>query len=75
MRSDVLNLACNMTYGSSGGPWIKDYSPGHFGPYNYVNSTVHGYINTTCTGPFGKVFNGPRFTSNNIAMLCNAEGC
>lgn len=66
----VLNMACNMTYGSSGGPWIKDFGNG-----NHVNSTVHGYINQVCTGNFGQVFNGPQFTSSNIAMLCNDEGC
>lgn len=68
--SDVLNMACNMTYGSSGGPWIMDYGSG-----NHVNSTVHGYINQTCTGTFGQDFDGPQFTSNNILLLCNAEGC
>lgn len=66
----VLNMACNMTYGSSGGPWIRDYGSG-----NHVNSTVHGYTNQTCTGIFGQDFNGPHFTSNNIASLCNDEGC
>jgi hypothetical protein len=66
----VLNMACNMTYGSSGGPWIKDLGSG-----NHVNSTVHGYVNQTCTGTFGQEFDGPQFTDNNIALLCNAEGC
>jgi V8-like Glu-specific endopeptidase len=68
--SGVLNMACNMTYGSSGGPWIRDYGTG-----NHVDATVHGYISQSCTGTFGQVFNGPQFTSNNIVMLCNAEGC
>jgi V8-like Glu-specific endopeptidase len=66
----VLNMACNMTYGSSGGPWIRDYGSG-----NHVDSTVHGYINQQCTGNFGQVFNGPQFTSSNIVALCNDEGC
>jgi len=66
----VLNMACNMTYGSSGGPWIMDYGSG-----NHVDSTVHGYINQSCTGTFGQEFDGPQFTSNNIAALCSAEGC
>lgn len=66
----VLNMACNMTYGSSGGPWIKDLGSG-----NHVNSTVHGYVNQTCTGTFGQEFDGPQFSDNNIALLCNAEGC
>jgi V8-like Glu-specific endopeptidase len=68
--SGVLNMRCNMTYGSSGGPWIMDYGSG-----NHVNSTVHGYTNQTCTGTFGQDFNGPQFTSNNIVPLCNDEGC
>ena len=68
--SDVLNMACKMTYGSSGGPWIKDYGAG-----DHVDSTVHGYVSQSCTGTFGDAFDGPRFTSNNIAMLCTAEGC
>jgi V8-like Glu-specific endopeptidase len=68
--SGVLNMACNMTFGSSGGPWIRDYGSG-----NHVDSTVHGYINETCTGTFGRVFDGPQFNSNNIVLLCNDEGC
>jgi len=68
--SGVLNMACNMTYGSSGGPWIKDYGAG-----DHVDATVHGYISQTCTGPFGQDFNGPQFTTNNIVTLCNAQGC
>ena len=68
--SGVLNMACNMTYGSSGGPWIRDYGSG-----NHVDSTVHGYVSQACTGTFGQAFDGPQFTSNNIQMLCNAEGC
>jgi len=68
--SSVLNMACNMTYGSSGGPWIKDLGSG-----NHVDATVHGYISQTCTGSFGQEFDGPQFTTNNIVSLCNAEGC
>jgi len=68
--ANVLNMACNMTYGSSGGPWFRDFGSG-----NHVNSTVHGYTSTTCTGAFGKVFNGPRFTSGNIVPLCTDQGC
>ena len=68
--SGVLNMACSMTYGSSGGPWIRDYGSG-----NHVDSTVHGYISQTCTGTFGQVFDGPQFASDNIDLLCNDEGC
>jgi V8-like Glu-specific endopeptidase len=67
----VLNMGCSMTFGSSGGPWIRnDYRTG-----NHVNSVVHGYVNQSCTGTFGSTFNGPQFTTNNIVTLCNAQGC
>jgi hypothetical protein len=66
----VLNTGCSMTYGSSGGPWIRNYRSD-----NWVNSVVHGYDSQTCTGSFGKTFNGARFTSGNIVTLCNAAGC
>lgn len=67
---DVLNMGCSMTYGSSGGPWVMSYRGG-----DWVNATVHGYDSQSCTGTFGKTFNGPRFTTGNIATLCNAAGC
>jgi len=69
--SAVLNTGCSMTYGSSGGPWIRHYRDGG----NWVNSVVSGYDNETCTGTFGSTFNGPRFTSSNIVPLCTAIGC
>lgn len=67
---NVLNTGCSMTYGSSGGPWIRSYRGG-----NWVNSVVHGYDGTGCTGTFGQTFNGARFTSGNIVTICNAAGC
>ncbi len=66
----VLNTGCSMTFGSSGGPWIRHYRNG-----NWVNSVVSGYDSDTCTGTFGSTFNGPRFTDSNIVTLCNAHGC
>lgn len=66
----VLNTGCSMTYGASGGPWIRSYRGG-----NWVNSVVSGYDGTSCTGSFGQTFNGPRFTSDNIVQVCNAIGC
>jgi V8-like Glu-specific endopeptidase len=68
--SSVLNTGCSMTYGSSGGPWIRHYRNGQ-----WVNSVVSGYDNATCTGTFGSTFNGPRFTDANIVALCTAIGC
>ena len=68
--SGVLNTGCSMTFGSSGGPWIRDYRTG-----NHVDSVVHGYVSQSCTGTFGKTFDGAQFTTNNIVTLCNAQGC
>jgi hypothetical protein len=64
--SSVLDTGCSMTFGSSGGPWIRDYRTG-----NHVDSVVHG---PSCTGTFGQTFDGPQFTSNNIQALCNDQG-
>lgn len=69
--ASVLNTGCSMTYGASGGPWIVGYRGGP----NRVNSVVSGYDNTSCTGTFGKTYNGPRFTSDNIKKLCDQIGC
>ena len=66
----VLNMGCNMTYGSSGGPWVYQYRT-----RNLVNSVVHGWQSAACTGTFGQTYNGARFTSGNIVALCNAQGC
>ncbi len=66
----VLNTGCSMTFGASGGPWIRSYRSD-----NWVNSVVSGYDGTSCTGSFGMTFNGPRFTTDNIVTLCNAIGC
>ena len=66
----VLDMGCSMTYGSSGGPWIRNYRSD-----NWVNSVVHGYDSQSCTGTFGQTFNGARFTSGNIVTLCNVAGC
>lgn len=67
---NILNTGCSMTFGSSGGPWIRSYRGG-----NWVNSVVHGYDSQACTGTFGQTFNGARFTSGNIVTICNAAGC
>ena len=69
--ASVLNTGCSMTYGASGGPWIRGYRGGG----NWVNSVVSGYDNTSCTGTFGQTYNGPRFTSDNIVYICDRIGC
>jgi len=66
----ILNMGCSMTYGSSGGPWVMGYRSG-----DWVNSVVHGYISTNCTGTLGQTFDGASFTSTNIVTLCTAIGC
>lgn len=68
--TSVLNTGCSMTYGASGGPWIRAYRSS-----NWVNSVVSGYDGTSCTGTFGQTYNGPRFTSDNIVDICNRIGC
>ena len=67
----VLNTGCSMTFGSSGGPWVRGYRGGG----DWVNSVVSGHDSASCTGTFGSTFNGPRFTSSNIVPLCNSVGC
>ena len=68
--ADVLVQGCDMTYGSSGGPWIINFAHNsHAG--NHVNSVVSG----PHIGAFGTAYVGARFTSNNIVPLCNASGC
>ncbi len=68
--ASVLNTGCSMTFGASGGPWVR-----HYRSSNWVNSVVSGYESGTCTGSFGSTYNGPRFTSNNIVPICNGAGC
>ena len=68
-----LGLGCDMTYGSSGGPWILWFTPYQFSyPWtaygNYVNSVVSG------GNPSYPTFYGPRFTTSNIGMLCWGTG-
>jgi V8-like Glu-specific endopeptidase len=67
--TDVLRMGCNMTFGSSGGPWIRVFAPYATGARNYVNSVVSGGTPGTNT------FYGIRFTSSNIVTLCNIQGC
>lgn len=71
--SAVLHTGCDQTFGSSGGPWIRVYKPEQIGAMNFVNSVVSGH--DACSGRFGRVYNGARFTTGNIVPLCRDEGC
>lgn len=65
--TDVIDMGCDMTYGSSGGPWIMNW-----GPFSA------GYVDAVVSGPgtvFGTTIRGPRFSSANIIPLCGAAGC
>ena len=70
--TDVLGMGCDMQHGSSGGPWIRVYYPYRSGAFNYVNAVVSGVPSGE---PIGTTFYGPRFSSSNIVILCNDEGC
>lgn len=72
--NNVYAMGCDQTYGASGGPWIRTFRYFLSGAMNYVNSVVSGW-DGPCTGTFGLSYNGGRFTSNNIVVLCNALGC
>ena len=67
--TDVLGMGCNMTYGSSGGPWVRVYKPYFQSSTNYVDWVV------SRGNPAVPTFYGARFTSNNIVPLCNSAGC
>ena len=69
--ADKIGMGCNMEQGSSGGPWIKKFTPHAGGANNYVNAVVSGGPPCVSTGSFC----GPRFSSWNIVPLCNNEGC
>jgi hypothetical protein len=62
--TDTRGMGCDMTYGASGGPWIRVFAPFQSGPNNYVDGVNSGiYIGV-------QNIYGPRFTSNNIVALC-----
>lgn len=68
--TNVLVQGCDMTYGSSGGGWLINYTPNSHGG-NHVNSVVSG----PHIGAFGTAYVGARFNDDNIVPLCNAVGC
>lgn len=67
--TDYITMGCNMTYGSSGGPWIYKFHPYRGWSYNYVDSVVSGGT------PGTNYFTGPRFSDDNIGSLCSSWDC
>lgn len=66
--TDVIGMGCDMTYGSSGGPWLYQYEYYPFVPGNWVWGVVSGGT------PGSNTFYAPQFTNNNIQVLCGAIG-
>jgi V8-like Glu-specific endopeptidase len=56
---DPVGMGCDMTYGSSGGPWWIKHNPYTGGAFNLVNSVVSGTPNINQS----KEFFGPYFGS------------
>lgn len=46
VSSDTLQIACDMTRGSSGGPWLRSYD-GNYGYLNGVNSRINRIVGPT----------------------------
>lgn len=65
--TDTLGSGCFYGRGISGGPWLRNYAP----------FKVQGNVNSVNSGLFIGAHNlyGVRFTSSNIKVLCDAEGC
>jgi V8-like Glu-specific endopeptidase len=61
-----LGMGCNMTFGSSGAPWIIGFQPYYSG---YVNAVV------SSGNPSVPTFYGPRFTNKNFSPMCDYWGC
>ncbi|MEV4481652.1 trypsin-like serine peptidase [Micromonospora coxensis] len=61
-----IRMWCNMTYGSSGGPWLQEYNDQN--GYGYVNSVVsHG------DNPGNGQFDGPYFDNDIKSLYDYAE--
>jgi hypothetical protein len=71
--TDYISKGCDMTYGSSGGPWIWRFHPYRGWSYNYVYSVVSGPASRTSVGD--NIFTGPRFSVDNIVPICTLMGC
>ena len=67
--TDTIGMGCDMEGGSSGGPWILAFTPYEAGALNFVNAVISAGLGD------GANTYGPAFTSRNIEVLCNLEGC
>lgn len=66
-HGQVIRMWCNMTYGSSGGPWLQEYND-QIG-LGYINSVVsHG------DNPGNGQFDGPYFDNDIKSLYDFAEG-
>lgn len=66
-HDEVIRMWCNMTYGSSGGPWFQDYNDQN--GLGYINSVVsHG------DSPGNGQFDGPYFDNDVKSLYDFAEG-
>ncbi len=66
-RTRSIKMGCDMTYGSSGGPWLVNYTPSFNASGNYVNSVVSGPATTAAVPEF----QGPYFDDDNVKVLWN----
>lgn len=66
-HGQVIRMYCNMTYGSSGGPWLQEYN----------DQTGIGYINSVVShgdSPGNGQFDGPYFDNDIKSLYDYAEG-
>jgi hypothetical protein len=65
--TDTVGSGCIYGRGISGGSWLRNYRLG----------VVAGQVNSVNSGLFigSQNLYGPRFTSGNIVVLCDAQGC
>jgi hypothetical protein len=65
-HDEVIRMWCNMTYGSSGGPWLQEYNDQN--GLGYINSVVsHG------DSPGNGQFDGPYFDNDVKSLYDYAE--
>ena len=65
--AEVRGMGCNLSRGSSGGPWMTGYALG------VVSGTAHSVNSGFSVGTQNTY--GGRFNSNNIVPLCSSAGC